>query len=333
MVNVMPYGAFVKLEDGIEGLVHISEMSWSKRINHPQEVVNVGDEVEVVVLDINREKQEISLGMKQADGDPWDDVEERFPPGTVVEGTVRNLTSYGAFVEIDDGIDGLLHVSDMSWTRKIANPTEMLDKGEKIRAVVLSVHPDKKRIALGLKQLELDPWQKEIMERYAPDTLHVGVVTKVTNFGIFVQLEEGLEGLLHISELTPADNLTAHSVVAVRVLRLDTEDRKIGLTLVRGEEAEVVLEERAEEAQALLALTETQAKAEAEAAAAREAAGESDPTIEDVDPTEAETSEAVETAEVEAAPEAVATSTEAPSEEAAAADEPATDEEAEKPAE
>jgi len=243
VVNVMPYGAFVKLEDGIEGLVHISEMSWSKRISHPEEVVNVGDEVEVVVLDINRDKQEISLGMKQADGDPWDDVEARFPPGTVVEGTVRNLTSYGAFVEIDEGLDGLLHVSDMSWTKKIANPSEVLDKGEKVKAVVLSVHPDKKRIALGLKQLELDPWQREIMDRYAPDTRHVGTVTKVTNFGIFVELEEGLEGLLHISELTPTDNLQAGTPVAVRVLRLDTEERKIGLGLLRGEEAQEVIDE------------------------------------------------------------------------------------------
>jgi small subunit ribosomal protein S1 len=238
VVNVMPYGAFVKLEDGIEGLVHISEMSWSKRINHPGDVVKVGDEVEVVVLDINREKQEISLGMKQADGNPWDDVEAKFPPGTVVDGIVRNLTSYGAFIEIADGIDGLLHVSDMSWTKKVANPAEVLEKGKPVRAVVLSVHPDKKRIALGLKQLELDPWQKEILERFGPETEHVGTVTKVTNFGIFVQLDMDLEGLLHISELTPADRLQANDRVAVRVLRLDTEERKIGLTLLRGEHAQ-----------------------------------------------------------------------------------------------
>ena len=235
VVNVMPYGAFVKLEDGIEGLVHISEMSWSKRVNHPSEVVKVGDDVEVVVLDINKEKQEISLGMKQADGNPWDDVDAKFPPGTVVEGTVRNLTGYGAFVEIADGIDGLLHVSDMSWTKKIANPAEVVNKGDKIRALVLSVDKEKKRIALGMKQLELDPWQHDISERFGVSTEHVGEVTKVTNFGVFVSLDKDLEGLLHISELTPSDNLTPGTKVSVRVLRIDAEERKIGLTLVRGE--------------------------------------------------------------------------------------------------
>jgi small subunit ribosomal protein S1 len=234
VVNVMPYGAFVKLEDGIEGLVHISEMSWSKRVNHPSEVVKVGDAVEVVVLDINKEKQEISLGMKQADGNPWDEVDKRFPPGTVVEGTVRNLTNYGAFVEMADGIDGLLHVSDMSWTKKIGNPAEMLEKGTKVKALVLSVDKEKKRIALGMKQLELDPWQHDIAERFAVGTEHVGEVTKVTNFGVFVQLEKDLEGLLHISELTPSDTLVPGTKVSVKVIRIDADERKIGLTLVRG---------------------------------------------------------------------------------------------------
>jgi len=233
VVNVMPYGAFVKLEDGIEGLVHISEMSWSKRVNHPSEVVKVGDAVEVVVLDINKEKQEISLGMKQADGNPWDEVDKLFPAGTVVEGTVRNLTNYGAFIEISDGVDGLLHVSDMSWTKKIGNPAEVLEKGTKVKALVLSVDKEKKRIALGMKQLELDPWQHDIAERFAVGTEHVGDVTKVTNFGVFVALEKDLEGLLHISELTPSDNLAPETKVAVKVIRIDTDERKIGLTLVR----------------------------------------------------------------------------------------------------
>jgi small subunit ribosomal protein S1 len=237
VVNVMPYGAFVKLEDGIEGLVHISEMSWSKRINHPSEVVKVGDAVEVVVLDINKEKQEISLGMKQADGNPWDEVDKKFPPGTVVEGTVRNLTGYGAFVEIADGIDGLLHVSDMSWTKKIANPAEVLEKGTKVKALVLSVDKEKKRIALGMKQLELDPWQHEIADRFGVGTEHTGEITKVTNFGVFVALEKDLEGLLHISELTPTDHLQPGAKVRVKVLRIDRDERKIGLTLVRGAES------------------------------------------------------------------------------------------------
>jgi small subunit ribosomal protein S1 len=171
--------------------------------------------------------------MKQADGNPWDEVDKRFAAGTVVEGTVRNLTNYGAFVEIADGIDGLLHVSDMSWTKKIANPAEVVNKGDKVKALVLSVDKEKKRIALGMKQLELDPWQHDIAERFGPNTEHIGEITKVTNFGVFVSLEKDLEGLLHISELTPTDHLTPGSKVKVKVLRIDAEERKIGLTLVR----------------------------------------------------------------------------------------------------
>ena len=282
VVNVMPYGAFVKLEDGIEGLVHISEMSWSKRVNHPNEIVKVGDEVEVVVLDINREKQEISLGMKQADGNPWDDVDQRFPPGTLVEGTVRNLTSYGAFIEIEDGIDGLLHVSDMSWTRKIANPSEMLEKGQQVKAVVLSVHPDKKRIALGIKQLELDPWQDEILTKYGIETEHVGTVTKVTNFGIFIALGQDLEGLLHISELTPADNLQPGDTEAVRVLRLDTDERKIALTLVRDEErrTEILEDTEAVAASAAAAASSLEKEADLKSADEASSAGKSDDAAE-----------------------------------------------------
>ena len=158
MVNVMSYGAFVKLEEGIEGLVHISEMSWTKRISHPNELVHIDDEIEVVVLGINKEKQEISLGMKQTQANPWDKVAERYPPGTLVTGTVRNLTNYGAFIEIEEGIDGLLHVSDMSWTRKISHPSEVVEKGQKIECKVLSVDQQRRRIALGLKQLNEDPW-------------------------------------------------------------------------------------------------------------------------------------------------------------------------------
>ena len=158
VTNIMSYGAFVKLEEGVEGLVHISEMSWTKRINHPSEMVSIGEEVEVVVLDINKDKQEISLGMKQVEVNPWDLVAEKYPPGTVVEGKIRNLTSYGAFVEIEPGIDGLLHVSDISWTKKLTHPNELLKKGDATRCVVLEVDQSKQRVALGLKQMTEDPW-------------------------------------------------------------------------------------------------------------------------------------------------------------------------------
>ena len=174
VVNVMTYGAFVKLEEGIEGLVHISEMSWTKRINHPSELVNIGDKIEVVVLGINRDKQEISLGMKQTQVNPWDQVAGKYPPGTMVEGTVRNLTNYGAFIEIEEGIDGLLHISDMSWTRKIGHPNEILEKGQRISCQVLNVDQERKRIALGLKQLRDDPWETDIPGRYEPNDVVEG---------------------------------------------------------------------------------------------------------------------------------------------------------------
>lgn len=236
VVNVMSYGAFVKLEDGIEGLVHISEMSWTKRINHPSEMVHIGDEVEVVVLGINTEKQEISLGMKQTQPNPWDDVAAKYPVGSTIEGTVRNLTNYGAFIELEEGVDGLLHVSDMSWTRKISHASEMLKKGDTVKCVVISVDEDRKRIALGLKQLEEDPWETRIPDKYQPGEVVTGKVTKITNFGVFVELEEELEGLLHISELAdhkvtnPEDEVNVGEEIEVRVLRVDVDDRKIGLS-------------------------------------------------------------------------------------------------------
>lgn len=202
VVNVMNYGAFVKLEEGIEGLVHISEMSWTKRINHPSEMVNIGDEVEVVVLDINKEEQEISLGMKQVEVNPWSLVEQKYPVNSRVKGRVRNLTNYGAFIELEEGIDGLLHISDMSWTKKISHPQEMLKKNDMVEAVVLEVDQAQKRVALGMKQLVSDPWEKDIPERYKVDDIVTGKVTKLTNFGVFVELEPDLEGLLHISALT-----------------------------------------------------------------------------------------------------------------------------------
>ncbi len=236
VVNVMTYGAFVKLEDGIEGLVHISEMSWTKRINHPTELVQIGDEVEVVVLGINKDKQEISLGMKQTQPNPWDNVTEKYPEEAKVTGTVRNLTNYGAFIELEEGVDGLLHVSDMSWTRKISHANEMLKKGTEIECRVLSVDEDRKRIALGLKQLSEDPWENDIPSRYQIDAIVKGTVTKITNFGVFVELESELEGLLHVSELAdhkvenPETLVNVGEELEVRVLRVDISDRKIGLS-------------------------------------------------------------------------------------------------------
>ncbi|MEQ9616889.1 MAG: 30S ribosomal protein S1 [Phycisphaerales bacterium] len=241
VVNLMSYGAFVRLEDGIEGLVHISEMSWTKRISHPSEMVQPNDEVDVVVLDIDKNKQEISLGMKQTEVNPWELVAEKYPPGTIIEGTVRNLANYGAFVEIEPGIDGLLHVSDLSWTKKVAHPNEMLQKGDTVKCVVLEVDQDKQRVALGVKQLGEDPWLNAIPDAYQPGMVIRGKVTKITNFGVFVELEEDLEGLLHISELAdhkvenPHDVVKAGDEVDVKILRVDINDRKIGLSLKRAQ--------------------------------------------------------------------------------------------------
>jgi small subunit ribosomal protein S1 len=241
VVNIMAYGVFVKLEEGLEGLVHISEMSWTRRINHPSEMVNAGDEVEVVVLEIDKDKQEISLGMKQAEINPWTLVKEKYPPGTVITGVVRNMTNYGAFVEIEEGIDGLLHVSDLSWTRKIGHPSEVLKKGQELQCVVLAVDEEKMRVALGLKQLSEDPWLRSIPTHYQPGQIVKGKVTKLTNFGVFVELEDELEGLLHVSELAdhkvenPQDVVKVGDEIEVKILRVDTDDRKIGLSLKRAQ--------------------------------------------------------------------------------------------------
>jgi small subunit ribosomal protein S1 len=263
VVNVMSYGAFVKLEDGIEGLVHISEMSWTKRISHPSELVNIDDEIEVVVLRIDEQKQEISLGMKQTQSNPWEKVAEKYPTGNLVKGRVRNLTNYGAFIEIEEGIDGLLHVSDMSWTRKVSHPSEVVEKGQEIECKVLSVDQERRRIALGLKQMDEDPWSNDIPGRYQQGQLVQGKVTKITNFGVFVGLEDGLEGLLHISELAdhkvenPQDVVNVGDEIEVKVLRVDCDERKIGLSRKRVEWAE-----------------EDEAAAEAAASATSAAAGE-----------------------------------------------------------
>lgn len=241
VVNLTSYGAFVKLEAGVEGLVHISEMSWTKRINHPSEMLNIGDTVEVVVLDANKDKKEISLGIKQVEANPWELVAQKYPPNTVVEGVVKNLTTYGAFIEIEEGVDGLLHISDMSWTKKITHPNEMLKKGDTVKCVVLEVDKDKMRLSLGMKQLTEDPWLHSIPDHYIPGQIVKGVVTKITNFGVFVELEPGLEGLLHVSEIAdhkvekPDAELKIGDEIEVKILRVDIQDRKIGLSKKRAE--------------------------------------------------------------------------------------------------
>ena len=241
VVNIMNYGAFVKIEPGVEGLVHISEMSWTRRINHPSEMLTVGDVIDVIVLEINKGKQEISLGIKQTLENPWTHVAEKYPPNTRIQGKVRNLTNYGAFVEIEEGIDGLLHVSDMSWTKKIGHPSEVVKKNDAIECVVLKVEEAKQRIALGLKQLHEDPWARAVPENYIPGQIVEGTVTKITNFGVFVELEEDLEGLLHVSELADHKVEDPHAEVKigdkllVKILRVDPTERKIGLSKKRAE--------------------------------------------------------------------------------------------------
>jgi len=252
VVNIVNYGAFVKLEPGIEGLVHISEMSWTRRINHPSEMLTVGDEIEIVVLEVNKDKQEISLGLKQTEINPWTTVAQKYPPGTVIDGTVRNLTNYGAFIEIEEGIDGLLHVSDMSWTKKISHPSELLKKNDSIRCVVQEVDQEKMRVALGLKQMTEDPWIHAVPERYQPGMVVRGKVTKITNFGVFVELEDDLEGLLHVSELAehkvenPQDEVKIGDEIDVKILRVDTLERKIGLSKKRADWAGEAEETEAE---------------------------------------------------------------------------------------
>jgi small subunit ribosomal protein S1 len=252
VVNLVSYGAFVQLEEGIEGLVHISEFSWTRRINHPSELVQPGQEIDVVVLEIDKEKQEISLGIKQTEINPWELVSQKYPPGTIIEGKVRNLANYGAFVEVEPGIDGLLHVSDISWTEKISHPNEKYKKGDVVKCVVLEIDLEKQRVSLGAKQLTEDPWLNAIPDAYKPGMVVHGKVTKMTNFGVFVELENGLEGLLHISELSdhkienPQDVVKPGDEVDVKILRVDIHDRKIGLSLKRAQWGETADAERRE---------------------------------------------------------------------------------------
>jgi len=244
VVNVMSYGVFVRLEDGIEGLVHISEMSWTKRLAHPSELVNLGDEIEVVVLSVNKEKQEISLGLKQTQTNPWAIASQKYPAGAIVTAKVRSLTNFGAFVEVEPGIDGMIHISDLSWTRKHSHPGEALHKNQEIKCIVLEVNEEKRRISMGIKQMNEDPWIRAIPDKYIPGHIIKGKVAKLTNFGAFVELEDELEGLLHISELAdhkidkPQDIVKVGDEVEVKILKVDTDSRKIGLSLRRVKWAE-----------------------------------------------------------------------------------------------
>jgi len=241
IVNLMPYGAFVELEEGVEGLIHVSEMSWVKKINKASDILNVGDEVEAVVLDLQREQQKISLGLRQTMENPWEVIASKFPKGTKIKGKVRNMTSYGAFVQIQDDIDGMIHVSDMSWTRKTNNPNEVLQKGKEVEAIILEVDPSQQRISLGLKQLHEDPWAK-IDDYYKVNDFVEGKVTKLASFGAFVELEQGIDGLIHISQLSEErvakvkDVLTIGDVVKARVVKIDVNERRIGLSLKTNKE-------------------------------------------------------------------------------------------------
>jgi small subunit ribosomal protein S1 len=228
----------VELEEGIEGLIHVSEMSWTRKIRHPSKVVSVGDEVEAVVLDIKPENRRISLGMKQVVPNPWDVISEKYPIGTTIEGKIKNITDFGLFIGIDEGIDGLVHISDISWTKRIKHPSEVYKKGDVIQAIVLDIDKGNERFSLGIKQLEPDPWQT-VAERYEVGKEITGTVTNVTDFGVFVELEEGIEGLVHVSEISkekvknPADQFAVNDVITAKVMNINSDERRIGLSIKR----------------------------------------------------------------------------------------------------
>lgn len=236
VVSITDYGAFVELEEGIEGLVHVSQMSWARRTRHPSKIVNIGDTIEAVVLSVDKEKKRISLGMKQIEPNPWTTVDERYPVGSEVEGKVRNLTDFGAFIALEEGIDGLIHISDMSWTQRVKHPSELLKKGQKVRAVVLNVDKENERLSLGLKQMEPDPWTTVYTKYRVGQDVRVKIV-KVTNFGAFAELEDGVEGLIHLSELSRDKVNDPEEVVGVgqdydtKIIKIDVETRKIGLSI------------------------------------------------------------------------------------------------------
>ncbi len=250
VVSLADYGAFVEVEEGIEGLIHVSEMSWTRKVRHPSKVVSVGEEVEAVVLDIKPESRRISLGMKQTVPNPWEVISEKYPVGSTIEGKIKNITDFGMFIGIDDDIDGLVHISDISWTKRIKHPSELYKKGDTVQAKVLDIDKDNERFSLGIKQLAEDPW-KTVADRYPVGTEISGSITNVTDFGIFVELEEGIEGLVHVSEIskekvkTPVGQYNLGAPLNAKVININTEDRRIGLSIkkLEVEDEQTVLEE------------------------------------------------------------------------------------------
>jgi small subunit ribosomal protein S1 len=241
VISVTDYGAFVELEQGIEGLVHVSEMTWSKRMKHPSKLVNVGDQVDCVVLSVNPQERRISLGMRQLASNPWDALHEKYPVGATVEGRVRNLTDFGAFIEIEDAIDGLVHVSNLSWTKRVKHPSEVLKKGDRVKAIVLAIEPDKRRLSLGVKQLQPDVWETFFQQHHVGDVLH-GKVLRVASFGAFVEIAEGIEGLCHNSEAVDANGQPIHLEPGLehdfKIIKMTPEEKKVGLSIrAVGEEA------------------------------------------------------------------------------------------------
>ncbi len=236
VVSLTDYGAFVELQDGVEGLIHVSEMSWTKRIKHPNKLLTVGDDVETLVLALDIPNRRISLGLKQIEPNPWEVIGEKFPIGTIIEGQVKNITDFGVFIGVDEGIDGLVHISDLSWTKRVKHPSELFKKGDTVKAVVLNIDRENERFSLGLKQLTPDPWES-IPVKYAPGTIVRGKATSVTDFGVFLEIEEGIEGLIHVSELSqekvesPKDVANVGDDFEAAVLNVDTVDRKIALSV------------------------------------------------------------------------------------------------------
>jgi small subunit ribosomal protein S1 len=238
IVSLTDYGAFVELEEGVEGLIHVSEMSWTRKIRHPSKVVSVGEVVEAVVLDIRPENRRISLGMKQVIPNPWDVISEKYPVGTTIEGKIKNITDFGLFIGIDEGIDGLVHISDISWTKRIKHPSELYKKGDVVQAIVLEIAKGSERFSLGIKQLQPDPWES-VAERYEVGKKITGTVTNVTDFGVFVELEEGIEGLIHVSEIskekikTPVGRFNVKDIITAKVMNINSDERRIGLSIKR----------------------------------------------------------------------------------------------------